>query len=91
MKIMTGIGLHSINAPCGLMDESGRRLVHKKTSCELPDILQLLDLYKNRIATLVIESTNTTGIGWPKASSITATRSCWPTTPGGSLRQPQAH
>jgi hypothetical protein len=36
MKIMTGIDLHSNNALCGLMDESGRRVLHKKLPCELP-------------------------------------------------------
>jgi len=48
---MAGIDLHSNNALCGLMDESGRRLVHKKLPCELPAILQLLEPYKERIAT----------------------------------------
>jgi len=57
MKIMTGIDLHSNNALCGLMDESGRRLVHKKLPCDLPSILQLLKPYKKRIASVAIEST----------------------------------
>jgi transposase len=57
MKIMVGIDLHSNNALCGLMDESGQRLVHKKLPCELSAILQLLDPYKDRIATVAIEST----------------------------------
>ena len=57
MKIMVGIDLHSNNALCGLMDESGRRLVHKKLPCELATILQLLEPYKERIATIAIEST----------------------------------
>ena len=52
MKIMTGIDLHSNNALCGLMDESGRRLVHKKLPCELPAILERLEPYKDRIATV---------------------------------------
>ena len=34
MKIMVGIDLHSNNALCGLMDESGRRLVHQKLPCD---------------------------------------------------------
>jgi transposase len=54
---MTGIDLHSNNALCGLMDESGQRLVHKKLPCELPAILELLAPYKERIATVAIEST----------------------------------
>lgn len=57
MKIMTGIDLHSNNALCGLMDENGRRLVHKRLPCELPAILQLLAPYQKRIATVAIEST----------------------------------
>lgn len=57
MKIMVGIDLHSNNALCGLMDESGQRLVHKKLPCDLAAILQLLEPYKDRIATVAIEST----------------------------------
>ena len=57
MKIMVGIDLHSNNALCGLMDESGQRLLHKKLPCDLPAILQLLEPYKDRIATLAVEST----------------------------------
>ena len=57
MKIMVGIDLHSNNALCGLMDQSGRRLVHKKLPCDLSAILQFLEPYKDRIATLAVEST----------------------------------
>lgn len=57
MKIMTGIDLHSNNALCGLMDERGRRLIHRKLPCDLSSILQLLDPYKERIATIAVEST----------------------------------
>jgi transposase len=57
MKIMTGIDLHSNNALCGLMDETGQRLVHKKLPCDLPAILQLLAPYKERIHAVAIEST----------------------------------
>ena len=39
MKIRVGIDLHSNNALCGLRDESGQRLVHKKLPCDLPAIL----------------------------------------------------
>jgi hypothetical protein len=42
MKIVTGIDLHSHNALGGLMNESGRRLVHRKLPCHLPSMLQLL-------------------------------------------------
>ena len=57
MKILVGIDLHSNNALCGLMDENGRRLVHKKLPCDLAAILQLLQPYQQRIATIALEST----------------------------------
>ena len=57
MKIMVGIDLHSNNAVCGLMDEKGRRLLHKQLPCDLPAIRQWLQPYKKRIATIAIEST----------------------------------
>ena len=57
MKIMVGIDLHSNNALCGLMDESGQRLVHQKLPCDLTSILKLLEPYKESIVTLAVEST----------------------------------
>lgn len=57
MKIMVGIDLHSNNALCGLMDEKGRRLLHKKVPCDLKAILELLQPYRERIAAIGIEST----------------------------------
>jgi transposase len=57
MKIMVGIDLHSNNALCGLMDETGRRLAHKKLPCELKAVLEFLKPHKKRIATIALEST----------------------------------
>lgn len=42
---------------CGLMDTSGRRLLHKQQPCDLTAILQLLQPYKKRVATIAVEST----------------------------------
>jgi len=57
MKIMTGIDLHSNNVLCGLMDEDGRRVMHKKLPCQLSEILKMLEPYKERIAQVAVEST----------------------------------
>lgn len=57
MKIMVGIDLHSNNALCGLMDQNGRRLLHKQLPCDLESVLQLLKPYKERIDTIAVEST----------------------------------
>ena len=57
MKIMTGIDLHSNNALCGLMDEEGRRVMHKKLPCQLSAILEALAPYQSRITQVAVEST----------------------------------
>ena len=57
MKIMTGIDLHSNNALCGLMDEKGKRILHKKLPCDLATIVQMLEPYKAQIAHVAVEST----------------------------------
>lgn len=54
---MTRIDLPSHNALCGLMAESGRRLVHKQLPCGPPAILQLLPPCQDRLAAVAIEST----------------------------------
>ena len=56
MKILVGIDLHSNTALCGLMEESGRRLAHKKLPCDLGAILQFLKPCQKRIATVAVES-----------------------------------
>lgn len=57
MKIMVGIDLHSNNVLCGLMEEDGRRLVHQQLPCEFAAIRNFLRPYRDRIATIGIEST----------------------------------
>ena len=57
MKIMVGIDLHSNNSLCGLMDESGQRLLHQKVNNDLASILRVLAPYQKKIATIAVEST----------------------------------
>lgn len=57
MKIMTGIDRHSNNALCGLMDDKGKRIRHRKLPCHLPSILEVIEPYKAQIAQLAVEST----------------------------------
>lgn len=57
MKIMVGIDLHSNNALCGLMDQNGRRLLHRKLPCDLEAILAFLKPHRKRVATIGVEST----------------------------------
>jgi transposase len=57
MKVMAGIDLHSNNAMCGIVDSTGKRLLHKKVPCELPRVLEVLAPYKERLDTIAVEST----------------------------------
>lgn len=57
MKIMTGIDLHSNNAVCGLVDMKGKRILHKRVSCDLQEIVRTLAPYKKRIDTIAVEAT----------------------------------
>ena len=57
MKIMAGIDLHSNNALCALVDQDGKRLLHRKLPCSLPAILALFEPYKDQLDAIAVEST----------------------------------
>lgn len=57
MKIYAGIDLHSNNAVCALVDQSGRRLERRKLDNQLPEIERLLRPYKTHLRQVAIEAT----------------------------------
>jgi len=57
MKKMVGIDLHGNNAMLGLMDETGRRLLHKRVPNEMPRVLEVLEPHREEIDTVAVEST----------------------------------
>ena len=57
MKVMAGIELHSNNAVCGIVDEEGKRLLHKTVPCDLEGVISVLAPYKDRLETVAVEST----------------------------------
>jgi len=57
MSIFAGIDLHSNNAVCGIVDESGRRLERKKLANKLGAIDQFLRPHKERLKQVAIEAT----------------------------------
>jgi len=56
-KVVAGIDPHSNNAMVGLLAEDGRRLGHQKLQCDLKQIVQFLDPYKDRLESVAVEST----------------------------------
>lgn len=56
-QLFAGIDLHSNNVMIGIMDQSGRRLKHRKLDCELEQIVDFLEPFKARLASVAVEST----------------------------------
>lgn len=57
MSMMVGIDLHGNNAMLGLMNQEGRRLLHKRVPCDLGRVLDVLEPYREEIDTIAVEST----------------------------------
>src|SRR5437867_10345847 len=56
-ELMAGMDLHSNNLFCGIVDAQGKRVFEKKLPCALPQVLQALAPFKERLDTIAVEST----------------------------------
>lgn len=57
MKLYAGIDLHSSNNYVGIIDENDKRLFGKRLDNNLPDVLEILEPFKQDLAGIVVEST----------------------------------
>ncbi len=57
MSRMVGIDLHGNNVMLGMIDQHGRRLLHKRVPCELKRVLGVLEPHRVDIHTIAVEST----------------------------------
>lgn len=57
MKLYAGIDLHSSNNYVGIIDENDKRLFGKRLDNNLPDVLQILEPFKQDLEGIVVEST----------------------------------
>ena len=57
MKYYAGIDLHSSNNYIGIIDEKDKRLFGKRIDNDLPDVLSVLEPFKNNLDGVVVEST----------------------------------
>jgi transposase len=55
--VCAGIDLHSNNVMIGIMDEKGHRLKHQKLGCDLDQIEDFLQPWKERLRSVAVEST----------------------------------
>lgn len=56
-ELIAGIDLHSNNLMLGIIDQDGRRIRHKKLACELQQVVEFLDPFKDQLKQIVVEST----------------------------------
>jgi transposase len=56
-QLMAGIDLHSNNLMIAIVDQDGRRLRHKKTDCNLQQVVDFLSPMKKQIKSIAVEST----------------------------------
>lgn len=57
MELYVGIDLHSSNSYLAIIDETGKRVFHKKLPNDAEIIIEALSLYEGAISGIVIEST----------------------------------
>ena len=57
MKLYGGLDLHSSNTYCGILDEQGQKVFARRFPNELPEILMMLEPFRDQIDGLVVEST----------------------------------
>jgi transposase len=57
MKYYARIDLHSSNNYIGIIDETDKRVFGKRINNDLPDVLSVLEPFKNNLDGVVVEST----------------------------------
>ncbi len=57
MDHFAGIDLHSTNSVIGIIDNNNRKVFKKKLKNDLPTVLHFLDLYREQLRGVVVEST----------------------------------
>jgi transposase len=56
-KLTAGIDLHSNNLVIGVMNQDGKRVMHRKLDCQLEQVLDFLKPLKPRLQSMAVEST----------------------------------
>ena len=57
MKLYVGVDLHSSNSYLAIIDETGKRIFHRKLPNDAATIIETLSFYEGSIAGIVVEST----------------------------------
>ena len=56
-KVIAGIDLHSNNLVIGVINQDGKRLVHRTLECDLKQVTEFLEPFKPQLQSMAVEST----------------------------------
>jgi len=56
-KLIAGLDLHGNNVMIGVIDQSGKRLTHRKLDCDLKQVTGFLEPFKAQLQSMAVEST----------------------------------
>ena len=56
-QLIAGIDLHCNNVVIGLMNEDGKRILHRKLDCDMKEVTEFLQPFKTQLRSLAVEST----------------------------------
>ena len=56
-KLIAGLDLHSNNIMIGVINQDGKRLMHRKLDCELGQVVGFLKSLKPQLQSMAVEST----------------------------------
>ena len=56
-KLIAGIDLHGNNLVIALINQDGKRILHRKLDCELKQVLEFLKPYQTQLQSMAVEST----------------------------------
>lgn len=56
-KLIAGIDLHGNNLVIGVMNQDGKRLMHRKLDCQPEQVLDFLKPHKAQLQSMAVEST----------------------------------
>src|SRR5437870_8475828 len=56
-KLIAGLDLHSNNVMIGVINQDGKRLMHRKLECDLKQVIEFLEPLKPQLQSMAVEST----------------------------------
>ena len=56
-KLIAGLDLHGNNVMIGVINQDGKRVAHRKVSCDLKEVIEFVEPLKSQLQSMAVEST----------------------------------